>query len=214
MTTYVRTEEGQLAAYGLGSVLPRKMRTLLKVIDGKTPSSVYSESLSAFGNVQGVLSSLEMAGLIRPVFEAVTSRDAVAHAGAGNASMPDTLGSMGVQRRRIGAAQTHSLPLAVGPSDQAPYPSFPATDQMAFIKNTADNANLSQSLASAVDAMSTFVLAHAPEHSFLVLKELESLSSLEQLAVTLGGYEQLISHLGPLAHDHLVLVKQIIRYNM
>jgi hypothetical protein len=67
MTIYTRTEEGQLAAYSPSSVLPRKLRSLLKVIDGKTPVSVYNDSLKAFGDVEGVLTSLEMAGLIRPI---------------------------------------------------------------------------------------------------------------------------------------------------
>ena len=67
MTVYMRTEEGQLAAYSADSVLPRKLRSLLKVIDGKTSLDVYGHTLHAFGDVKGVLRSLDLAGLIRPM---------------------------------------------------------------------------------------------------------------------------------------------------
>jgi hypothetical protein len=54
-------------------------------------------------------------------------------------------------------------------------------------------------------------LTHAPEHAFVVLRELESLTHLEQLAVTLGGYQQLISHLGELSRQHLAYVNRLLR---
>jgi hypothetical protein len=211
MTTYVRTEEGQLAAYSPGSVLPRKLRSLLKVIDGKTQASVYSDSLRAFGDVQGVLTSLEMAGLIRPISPAMNLEAALAV--AANAAAPSTMvwGDTSPQRTSYGDSQPHSRPMAREPSTQASYSS---AHNISHPNSPADNAARAQALASAVDAMSIFVLTHAPEHSFLVLKELESLTNLEQLAVTLGGYEQLITHLGPLAQEHLLLIKQILRDNM
>lgn len=211
MTTYVRTEEGQLAAYSPGSVLPRKLRSLLKVIDGKTQASVYSESLKAFGDVQGVLSSLEMAGLIRALSPTINLEGAIA--GVISASAPSTMvwGDTSTQRSPPADSQTHSRPMARGPSPQA---SQPDTYNFAYPDNPADPAARSLALGSAVDAMSIFVLTHAPEHSFLVLKELESLTNLEQLAVTLGGYEQLVAHLGPLAQEHLLLIKQILRDNL
>jgi hypothetical protein len=211
MTTYVRTEEGQLAAYSPGSVLPRKLRSLLKVIDGKTQASVYSESLKAFGDVQGVLISLEMAGLIRQLSQ--TTNLEAALAGVANAPAPSTMvwGDTSTKRSPPADSQTHSRPMTRGPSTQASYSS---THNISYPNSPADNAARAQALASAVDTMSIFVLTHAPEHSFLVLKELESLTNLEQLAVTLGGYTQLISHLGPIAQEHLLLIKQILRDNM
>jgi hypothetical protein len=211
MTTYVRTEEGQLAAYSPGSVLPRKLRSLLKVIDGKTQASVYSDSLRAFGDVQGVLTSLEMAGLIRPI--STTMNLEAALAAAANAPAPSTMvwGDTSTQRGHPSDSQTHSRPMTRGPSTQ---PAHTSTGNATFANSPAGTTVPSQALARAVDSMSIFVLTHAPEHSFLVLKELESLTNLEQLAVTLGGYEQLISHLGPLAQEHLLLIKQILRDNM
>lgn len=67
MTIYARTESGQHAAYDPQSDLPRKLKSILKVIDGKTADDIYIEKLQAFGDVRGMLHSLTLAGLVQPV---------------------------------------------------------------------------------------------------------------------------------------------------
>jgi hypothetical protein len=207
MTIYTRTDEGQLAAYSPSSVLPRKLRSLLKVIDGKTPVSVYNDSLKAFGDVEGVLTSLEMAGLIRPIAQsqqytpaAVVPETASPAATMvwGNTDTRQPSAPMSRTFRSTGSAGQNSQ-VGFAPSNTAAYVSGPAR---------------AQALGRAVDLMSNFVLTYAPEQSFMVLKELEELTDLEQLAVTLGGYEMLMAHLGPVAQEHLLLVKQILRENL
>ena len=64
MVVYSRTEKGQIAAYGGDSALPRKLKSLLRVIDGKTEIDIYVRNLHAFGDVKEILTSLEMAGLL------------------------------------------------------------------------------------------------------------------------------------------------------
>jgi hypothetical protein len=207
MIIYTRTEEGQLAAYSPNSVLPRKLRSLLKVIDGKTPVSVYNDSLKAFGDVQGVLTSLQMAGLIRaiapssPYTASVAGPDAAPAASAmvwGNTNAPETHAQ---GSGTFGSTETKGQNSPVG---------FAASSTMVFGGSQAR----SQALGRAVDLMSNFVLTYAPEQSFAVLKELEELTELDQLAVTLGGYEMLMAHLGPVAQEHLLLVRQILRENL
>lgn len=63
-TIYVRTPEGQAAAYDQSSAMPRKLRSLLKVVDGKTTQLVYANSLKSFSDVAGLLKSLHKAGMI------------------------------------------------------------------------------------------------------------------------------------------------------
>jgi hypothetical protein len=205
MTVYVRTEEGQLAAYSPDSALPRKLRSLLKVIDGKTPIEVYATSLKAFGDVRGVLKSLDMAGLITPMSQLPVGQlqrsEADSSAGQSSVSWIHTK-PQGV----LAAHQEDS-----GPRTQA---AFMPTRSAQAGTDIASQVARTHALARAIDAMSTFVLAHAPEHSFVVLKELEQLDSLEQLAVTLGGYEQLINHIGAPAQQHLYSVKQMLREHL
>jgi hypothetical protein len=211
MTVYIRTEEGQMAAYSPDSALPRKLKSLLKVIDGKTPVDVYLNSLRAFGDVEGVLRSLDMAGLIRPMSQLPTSKsfkaepDAPAHAATIWSGAKSSGGMQ--QGSTIGFQQ--SMPNE--PSTQAAYMH---TRSAAGAYDPAAQFASDQALARAVDSMSNFVLTHAPEHSFMVLKELEQLSNLEQLAVTLGGYEQLIVHVGAPAQEHLLLLKQLLREHL
>jgi hypothetical protein len=198
MVTYIRTHEGQLAAYSQSSAIPRKLRSLLKLIDGKTTLAVYTDSLQAFGDVPGILTSLSMAGLIRAKEHQVpVSEDPVKNSSQDgvNTHAWGSLSSMG-------SAFSPSVPSEAG--TQATYNNTrtdPAVNSQAR----------AQALATVVERMSDFVLINAPEHAFLVLKELESLSSLEQLAVTLGGYEQLVSHLGELSHQHLTHIRQLLR---
>ncbi len=64
MKVYKRTSEGQWAAFDEQSPLPRKLKILLKAVNGKAPEDVYIKSLSAFGDVHALLQSLEQAGLI------------------------------------------------------------------------------------------------------------------------------------------------------
>lgn len=71
MTLYARTPEGQVAAYSAESALPRKLKSLLKLVDGKTDLEVLAQNLQAFGDVRGVLQSLYAAGLLR-----ITTADA------------------------------------------------------------------------------------------------------------------------------------------
>ncbi len=64
MTVYQRTPEGKWAAYSAESPLPRKLKILLKAINGTVTEDVYATNLSAFGDVRELLRSLVHAGLI------------------------------------------------------------------------------------------------------------------------------------------------------
>ena len=217
MTVYVRTDEGQLAAYSTDSALPRKLRSLLKVIDGKTALEVYINSLRAFGDVQGVLKSLDMAGLIRPMSQlppgaARAQQDNSSQAGA-NTVWSQTV-SQSVPSRSSGIKSMFKGTNSGGPATQASYMHTRSGQSMMSMNDPAADFERSQALARAVDSMSNFILSNAPEHSFIVLKELEQMTNLEQLAVTLGGYEQLIKHLGPTAQEHLTVVKSLLRQHL
>jgi hypothetical protein len=184
MTLYARTPEGQVAAYSADSALPRKLKSLLKLVDGKTELETLVQGLLAFGDVRGVLQSLHAAGLLKVMsadgkIAAPAPRHLETSASPNDTSGPDTL-----------AVSRHST-MMVSPD--------------------AANPARKQALARAVDLMSNFVLTHIPVDSTGVLKELESLESLEQLGATLGGYEQVIAQVGPATQEHLRQIRQILR---
>ena len=190
MTVYIRTDEGQIAAYDPQSALPRNLKSLLKLIDGKTPLVMLEESLRAFGDVRGLVQSLAAAGLIKPLADGVKS---------------DRTGSG--PNSRMG----HD-PLANGSGTSSPFGQSQLRTR--FPPSAASDALRSQALRKAEDMMSDFVLTHLPEQSFGLLKELEALTSLEQLAATLGGYEQVVSQVGAASRDHLAQLKQILREHL
>lgn len=183
MTLYSRTPEGQVAAYSPDSALPRKLKSLLKLVDGKTELEVMVQSLQAFGDVRGVLQSLHAAGLLK-----------VASDGNIGAPLPRLTDSF---LGRDVASSPDTLPLS--------------RHSTMMVAPDATNPIRKQALARVVDLMASFVLIHIPTDSFGVLKELESLESLEQLGATLGGYEQVIANTGPAKEEHLYQVRQILR---
>jgi hypothetical protein len=193
MTVYVRTAEGQLAAYSRDSALPRKLRALLKVIDGKTTLDVYISSLKAFGDVHGVLKSLDMAGLIRPMSQ-----------------LPPGIPKPELEEPAARSKKSMFKPtVQSAPDTQASYMHTRAADRDPKLESVR-----AQALARAVDAMSKFVRTYTPEYSMMVLRELEQMTQLEQVAVTLGGYEQLIKHVGEPAQAHLASIKDLLREYM
>lgn len=213
MTVYVRTEEGQLAAYSPDSALPRKMRSLLKVIDGKTTLEVYTNSLKAFGDVRGVLKSLDLAGLIQPMSQLPLGAARAAQAAETTAQSSGASTIWGTTKSNLSRSSLTSKFKAsqVNSNTQAGFKATQNADSMLSRSHPSADMARSQALARAVDAMSNFVLLYAPEHSFVILKELEQMNNLEQLAVTLGGYDQMISHLGAPATDHITMIKKLLR---
>ena len=192
MPVYIRTDEGQTAAYDAQSALPRKLKSLLKLIDGKTSLAVLEENLSAYGDVRGLVESLSTAGLIELFSEAMKAERGRTDA-SGNSKMSFRASEMFAGARSEFAQSQMSTRMRVG---------------------VESGAKRIQALRQAEEMMSSFVLTHLPEQSFALLRELEALTSLEQLAATLGGYEQVVSQVGPESRAHISQVKQILRDNL
>ena len=195
MALYIRTDDGQIAAYNPESALPRKLKSLFKLIDGKTLLAILEESLRAFGDVRGLEQSLDVADLIRTVqddLKAVRTR-------------VDRSSGDPVARMEHSAAATWAGTRSAYENSQL---------STRFTTSAASLAQRSEALRQAETIMADFVLTHLPDQSFSILKELEALTSLEQLAATLGGYEQVVSQDGSTSRDYLLRVKQIIRDNL
>ena len=222
MSIFVRTEEGQEAAYSPQSALPRKLKSILKVIDGRTTVDAFEKNLSSFGDVRAILQSLDMAGLIKLIDGGTATTNPSSDAGA------------------LGASNTNKPASASKPAPPAPPTSSGGARFGAWIepKSSANEASNSISMDSwqasematqampaarqmqspalqaAVDSMSLFVLTHLPDQSFQILKEIEEITSLELLAVTLGGYEQMVAVVGEPSVAHLKAIKQVLRDNL
>ncbi len=187
---FARTAEGQAAAYDATSAMPRKLRSLLKVIDGKTSNEVFANSLKAFGDVQGLLTSLKNAGLIEL---RVTAYESAA---------PEMSAVAMPARPRISVQTT--------PADAfAPTQSAHTRSQIP-VEAGLSQQQQQQDLQLLVQDMSSFVLAYVPAQAFSVLSELEQISTMEQMAVLLGGYELMVRDVGEPARIHLMHVRQML----
>jgi hypothetical protein len=195
---YARTAEGQAAAYDATSAMPRKLRSLLKVIDGKTSNEVFANSLKAFGDVQGLLASLQKAGLIelRKVADA-TNEPQPPEATSRFAKKP-----VAQQAEPDGFAATQAV--------HTPAMSTVGLKSGAEDLSAQARQDREQDLQLLVHDMSSFVLAYVPQEAFGVLSELEQTTNMEQMAVLLGGYELIVKPVGEPANIHLRHVRVIL----
>ena len=210
MAVFVRTEEGQDAAYSPQSALPRKLKSILKVIDGRTTMATFEQNLSSFGDVHAILKSLQMAGLIKQI-----EHDPAHAAGRieqlSDSPLPMTPTSSAGAASPAQWAQTRgpSLEQSNSATTQAWQASEMAVQMMPQVRQQHNAA-----LQEILDTMSNFVLTHLPGQSFQILREIEEITSLELLAVTLGGYEQMVAAVGEPSVLHLKSIKQMLRDNL
>ena len=225
MSVFVRTEEGQEAAYSPQSALPRKLKSILKVIDGRTPIDAFEKNLSSFGDVRAILQSLDMAGLIKLVEGAGTATTPSVTAGASDVSTANK--SMWAARPAPAAPFAPSARSGEGKFGAWVEPNNSVNEAANSIRMDSWQASelatqtmpagqqlQSPALQAVVDSMSLFVLTHLPDQSFQILKEIEEITSLELLAVTLGGYEQMVAVVGEPSVQHLNAIKQVLRDNL
>jgi len=210
MTIFVRTNQGQESAYKTESVLPRKLRSILKLIDGKTTLRMFEQNLKSFGDVRSIFYSLAEAGLIRVLPKGAEHvrvnmhlRDAEQQGLMEPSIAGDWLPTPGLYTE-------HSQPAYGVASSRSPEQNFRLSDTQAVLMDEKK----AYALKAVVDDMSAFVLMHLPDQSFELLKEIEEITSIQLLAVTLGGYAQMVSHLGPVSDVHLKHIKRVVSENM
>jgi hypothetical protein len=210
MTVYVRTDRGQEAAYKPDSVLPRKLRSILKLIDGKTTLQMLVQNLQSFGDIRAILDSLTDDGLIRALPDGAQHVRVNMHASDAERQrlMASTNAADWLPTRSPYAEHSQAAPSAVGERHGWQNPSLTDTQALAVDDEKA------AALKAVTDNMAGFVLTHMPEQSFSLLKEIEDITSMELLAVTLGGYEQMVSHLGAASAEHIKVIKRVLHDNL
>lgn len=206
MTIYVRTEEGDAKAYSAQSGLPFKQRAILKVVDGRTSVAVFEESLRAFGDVRALLESLLASGLIKllpqPQRHAKASEGPVTNGQLESVLKPHNERQWSatnvefVESSQLATLTMHSW---MGPATIA----MPAMGQ-------APNLGEARALALAVNMIEKFVCEHMSNDAPQILGNLSQMNSLELLAVSLGGYERTISHLGRVAERHVRALRDVL----
>jgi hypothetical protein len=191
MTIYQRTTEGQWAAYSVESPLPRKLKILLKSIDGRVPEEVYLVNLKSFGDVHEILQSLVQSGLIEDV--------ATAHA------HPKQETKVKEHESAVETKPRHMAQL-IRLSDIAPLAAHTSAEH-------TDPSMDEWTLDVATQFMSNFLLTHMPENAFQVLPEIEALKSMDQLKVMMDGYAQLVAGTGAVGQAHVAELKSLFETN-
>jgi hypothetical protein len=204
MTIYQRTAQGQWAAYNPESPLPRKLKILLKSIDGRVSDDVYAVNLKSFGNVQEILHSLMQSGLIEDI-HAPRKKPSKQPIGSESDTEPEK------KSESVAAVQAKpklEFPTPVQRSAQVIKLPEPVHLQSASI--TPDPGMGAWALGVATQSMTQFVLTHLPEGAFQVLPEIDALKSMDQLGVLMDGYAQFVASAGPASMPHLAEIRALI----
>jgi len=194
------------AALNAKDALPRKLRSLLMAVDGKTELGTYVRSLSSFGDVGALLGQLEEAGLVELV-------------------MPPRAGQAAAQGTRTPAgpaAPASAWAPATGRSSVANSAALEVDDLASWARfgeplppgaapaRRADPDIACHQLRKALLLMSDFVTAHLPAQSLEIVLALEALGSVEQVIGSLPGYEALVAPLGAPARQHLAELRRVL----
>lgn len=228
MNLYKRTAAGNAAALDSKSPLPRKLRTLLISVDGRTRQSTYVTTLSSFGDVAALLDSLQQQGYIELI--QVDDRDVPAKSGRVEWAATDV-----PTTEHQGPSDTKPDPLAsafelagirasTAMSDDVsswdrfqPEPrllSTPSASSVGFatpvVRAGSPPSSAQYQLRSAVSLMSDFVTTHMPADSLEIVLTLEGLSSVEQVIASLKGYQAMIAPSGSAATRHLEELRALL----
>jgi hypothetical protein len=193
LTIYQRTPDGQWAAYSPDSPLPRRLKILLKAIDGRVTEEVYAENLVAFGDVKEILKSLAQSGLIE---------DSSASAGPNSHHESSIVSESRHQSERAAEHQSAQSTFA--------YQAL-ATQSLEIAEKQTDFAPQELNLRLAIEAMSNFVITYLPDAAFHVLQEIESLKSIDQLAAMLDGYSQFLIPAGEVRLAHIAQLHKLVK---
>jgi hypothetical protein len=225
MKLYKRTDAGNAAALDPKSPLPRKLRTLLISVDGRTRESIYISTLSSFGDVAALLESLLQQGYIQIVQTdddgpatrpgrtewAATDVPATDRQNPASAA-PDMLASA----FELAGIRNTNLPSDdVSSWDRfQPDPRFSSPAPTSFnipgLRAGSPPSSAQYQLRSAVSLMSDFVTTHLPADSLEIVLTLESLSSVEQVIASLKGYQAMIAPAGAAATRHVEELRDML----
>lgn len=200
MTLYARTALGTATMLTHRADLPRRMRTLLIAIDGRTDSASFVRTLSSFGDVLSLLESLRLAGYIEERMANGlpyrTNREV-------SKSSPETC---------LPKSGTSEVSSSVGHHTQQTRSSqYLPADGAPFAASDSDRSLVAQTqLKAAVNLMSDFVTQHLTSQALEIVIELERLSSVEELMQSLSSYEQLIRFASDKSRQHMLDLRTVL----
>ena len=204
MTILIRTPRGDDALRSPDALLPRRTKSLLIAIDGKTDSSLYIANLSSFGDVAALLETLLSDGLVqalRPVAERAVSSDA----------RPSQISTWFLTTAQHAGDFSNWSDTYVVPHEPSGGPfaepwnmgeSLP--DRVPAASDEDLDSTAQQQVRKAVLLMHNFVATHFAKQANELLPAIDKLTSVERIARSLKDYEALVAPAGKAATRHLV----------
>lgn len=213
MILYKRTLAGSKHVLDPFSSLPRKLRTLLIAIDGKTSRDAYVHNLSSFGDVPALLDSLELQGYIASVRTGHTSPSSSVsstHLPLADSNMAEQSTQPSFPSGSVDSALESTNTANSGMLMSRVLSSNPAQPNLASFPRIGASPGNGQApssedyqLRSAISLMSDFIFTYLPADSLEIVLALEGLGSIEQAIASLNGYQAMIVPAGDVAIHHM-----------
>jgi hypothetical protein len=203
MTILIRTPRGDDALRSPDAQLPRRTKSLLIAIDGKSDSSLYIANLSSFGDVAAMLETLIDNGLVQalqPVAERAVPSDA----------RPSQISTWFLTTAQHAGdfenwTETYAIPLE--PSEDPFAEAWNMGELLPARVPAASDDDLDstaqQQVRKAVLLMHNFIATHFAKQATELLPVIDKLTSVERIARSLKDYEALVAPAGKAATRHL-----------
>jgi hypothetical protein len=199
---YVRTTQGRVTAFNPSAKLSPALKTVLKGVDGRTPSDLLITKFADFGDVATLLAALEADGLIAEKNTANSGFDVLAPLARVGRAPAQSAQNSGFSLLSH-SDSSHSLmdpgnTIATGEDwmDTA----SPGLDSLEQPKTASLLDRMAQQVA---DQMATFVLTYLPHRAFTELLEIEKILTADQLKQSFPNYELLAKSVGPAGEEHI-----------
>ena len=221
MNLYKRTAAGNTAALDAKSPLPRKLRTLLISVDGRTRQSTYVKTLSSFGDVAALLDALMQQGYIELIAadsDTATVKTSRSDWQATDSPITERLDpansaphALDSAFKLAGLRNTDILSDDVSSWDRfQPQPLATGTTAPTAMRAGAPPSSAQHQLRSAISLMSDCVSTHLPADALEIVLTLEGLDSVEQVIASLKGYQAMIAPTGSAATRHLEALRELL----
>jgi hypothetical protein len=198
---YVRTPQGRITAFSPAAELPAQLKTLLKAVDGKTPTTAIEAAHAALGNVQRMLLLLHGNGLIADKSAAFAKATLPA---PGNLQWADSASMF-----------AHTVAGDFGPSLASYFSDSQLSNWNDETVATLDapeqlpNSVLDLLARQVADSMCTFVLTHLPAQANKEILTIERILTPSQLKAELPRYGHLVKSLGTKGTEHFAVIQQL-----
>lgn len=226
---FERTPQGAVAIKSTGNEVPRRLRTLLLAIDGRSPVSQYVPFLTAFAPLSEKFAELEGLGYLQrkrssgldaktpevafvPIQEAdLRALESRSLAAQKNSSVNSFELELQALARQMSGGVATAAPVAPEPTClKAEAHAFTPTRALSSPPPCPSSSLATPELSDLLREMERFLSQSAGAEALPVVLMLEQIKTVSQFRAELPGYLELVQRYGPEADQHIERLARLL----